>query len=114
MENVLINSIIEKISKLNLLELSDLIIKIEKKFNLKIEEKEINIKKEFFDIYLKEIGEKKINLIKVIKDITNLSLKESKELIEKKNSLIKKNLNKTECDEIVKKITLVGGKVEIK
>ncbi|MFI4883849.1 MAG: ribosomal protein bL12 [Candidatus Carsonella ruddii] len=114
MENVLINNIIEKISKLNLLELSDLIIKIEKKFNLKIEEKEINIKKEFFDVYLKEIGDKKINLIKIIKEITNLSLKESKEFVEKKNSLIKKNINKIECDEIVKKITSVGGKVEIK
>ncbi|MFI4878811.1 MAG: ribosomal protein L7/L12 [Candidatus Carsonella ruddii] len=114
MENILINSIIEKISKLNLLELSDLIIKIEKKFNLKIEEKEINIKKENFDIYLKKIGEKKINLIKIIKDITNLSLKESKELIEKENSLIKKNTNKIECDEIVKKITAIGAQVEIK
>ncbi|MFI4883681.1 MAG: ribosomal protein bL12 [Candidatus Carsonella ruddii] len=114
MENILINNIIEKISKLNLLELSDLIIKIEKKFNLKIEEKEINIKKETYDVYLKEIGEKKINLIKVIKDITNLSLKESKELIEKKNSLIKKNINKKECDEIVKKINSVGGQVDIK
>ncbi|MGK2916136.1 MAG: ribosomal protein L7/L12 [Candidatus Carsonella ruddii] len=114
MENVLINNIIEKISKLNLLELSDLIIKIEKKFNLKIEETEINIKKEFFDVYLKEIGEKKINLIKIIKEITNLSLKESKELIEKKNSLIKKNITKIECDEIVKKITSVGGQVDIK
>ncbi|MGK2912819.1 MAG: ribosomal protein bL12 [Candidatus Carsonella ruddii] len=114
MENILINNIIEKISKLNLLELSNLIIKIEEKFNLKIEEKEINIKKETFDIYLKEIGAKKINLIKIIKDITNLSLKESKELIEKKNSLIKQNINKLECDEIVKKITSVGATVDIK
>ncbi|MFI4913432.1 MAG: ribosomal protein L7/L12 [Candidatus Carsonella ruddii] len=114
MEKDLINNIIDKISKLNLLELSNLIIKIEQKFNLKIEEKEINIKKETFDIYLKEIGEKKINLIKIIKDITNLSLKESKELIEKKNSLIKKNINKIECDEIVKKITSIGAQVEIK
>ncbi|MGK2931139.1 MAG: ribosomal protein bL12 [Candidatus Carsonella ruddii] len=114
MENILINNILENISKLNLIELSNLIIKIEKKFNLKIEEKEINIKKETFDIYLKEIGEKKINLIKTIKDITNLSLKESKELIEKKNALIKKNINQTECDEIVKKIISVGATVDIK
>ncbi|MBY0585419.1 ribosomal protein L7/L12 [Candidatus Carsonella ruddii] len=114
MKNILVENILESISKLNLLELSDLIIKIEQKFNLKIEDKILDVKKDKFDIFLKEIGDKKINLIKTIKEITNLSLKESKDLVEKKNSLIKSNLNKEECDEIVKKITNVGGKVEVK
>ncbi|UNB92169.1 ribosomal protein L7/L12 [Candidatus Carsonella ruddii] len=113
MKNILVDNILDSISKLNLLEISDLIIKIEKKFDLKIEDKKETIKDKF-DIYLTEIGIKKINLIKIIKEITNLSLKESKDLVEKKNSLIKSNLNKKECDEIVKKITEVGGKVEIK
>lgn len=114
MQNQLINNIIDLISKLNILELSDLILKIEKKFNLSINNQETNVEKKFFSIYLKEIGEKKISLIKIIKEITNLSLKESKELVEKKNSLIKNNLNKEECDEIVKKINDIGAKVEIK
>ncbi|BCG49402.1 ribosomal protein bL12 [Candidatus Carsonella ruddii] len=114
MQNELVNNILELISKLNLLELSDLIIKIEKKFNLVAEEEKREIIKEKFDIYLSEIGDKKINLIKAIKDITNLSLKESKDLVEKKNALIKKNVNKNECEDISKKINSVGGKVEIK
>ncbi|AQU89596.1 ribosomal protein bL12 [Candidatus Carsonella ruddii] len=114
MKNILIENILELISKLNLLELSDLINKIEQKFNLKIDNNIEEIKKNKFDIFLKEVGDKKINLIKVIKEITNLSLKESKDLVEKKNSLIKSNLSKEQCDEIVKKINNVGGKVEIK
>ncbi|ATX33411.1 50S ribosomal protein L7/L12 [Candidatus Carsonella ruddii] len=114
MKNIIIENILDLISKLNLLELSDLIIKIEQKFNLKNENIVENIKKNKFDIFLKEIGDKKINLIKVIKEITNLSLKESKDLVEKKNSLIKSGLDKEQCDEIVKKINSVGGKVEIK
>ncbi|XOD38966.1 MAG: 50S ribosomal protein L7/L12 [Candidatus Carsonella ruddii] len=114
MKNVLIENILELISKLNLLELSDLINKIEQKFNLKIDNNIEEIKKNKFDIFLKEVGDKKINLIKVIKEITNLSLKESKDLVEKKNSLIKSDLSKEQCEEIVKKINNVGGKVEIK
>ncbi|AGS06679.1 ribosomal protein bL12 [Candidatus Carsonella ruddii] len=114
MQNELVNNILESISKLNLLELSDLIIKIEKKFNIAVEEEKPEIIKEKFDVYLSEIGDKKINLIKVIKDITNLSLKESKDLVESKNALIKQNVNKIECEEISKKINSAGGKVEIK
>ncbi|AFP84210.1 ribosomal protein L7/L12 [Candidatus Carsonella ruddii HT isolate Thao2000] len=113
MEKLLVNDILELISKLTLIELSDLILKIEKKFNLEcnIEKQE---KKNNFSIFLKDIGDKKINLIKLIKELTNLSLKESKDLIEKKNPLIKNNLNKEECDSIVKKLVSVGAKVEIK
>ncbi|BFI90993.1 ribosomal protein bL12 [Candidatus Carsonella ruddii] len=114
MEKILTDNILDLISKLNLLELSDLVLKIEKKFNLNINSKQTDEKKNNFSIFLKEIGDKKINLIKLIKEITNLSLKESKDLIEKKNSLIKSNLSKEECDEIEKKIVSLGAKVEIK
>ncbi|WGS66651.1 ribosomal protein L7/L12 [Candidatus Carsonella ruddii] len=114
MEKILTDNILELISKLNLIELSDLILKIEKKFNLSVNNQQSEQKKNSFSIFLKEIGDKKINLIKLIKELTNLSLKESKDLIEKKDSLIKSNLNKEECDEMVKKIVSLGAKVEIK
>ncbi|AFP84030.1 ribosomal protein bL12 [Candidatus Carsonella ruddii] len=114
MEKTLIENILDLISKLNLIELSDLILKMEKKFNLSSNIEKQEEKKNNFSIFLKEIGDKKINLIKLIKELTNLSLKESKDLIEKKDALIKSNLNKEECDSMVKKIVGLGAKVEIK
>ncbi|AFP84390.1 ribosomal protein bL12 [Candidatus Carsonella ruddii] len=113
MENNIVNNILNSISKLNLLEINKLISDFEIKFGL-VSSNEKNIEKNKFDIYLKEIGNNKLNLIKTIKEITNLNLKESKILVDTPNSLIKKNVNKQECDEIIKKITLIGGKVEIK
>ncbi|BAF35194.1 ribosomal protein L7/L12 [Candidatus Carsonella ruddii PV] len=113
MENNIVNNVLDSISKLNLVEITTLISNLEKKFNLTVSNEKI-AEKNKFDIYLKEIGNNKLNLIKTIKDITNLNLKESKNLVDNKNSLIKKNVDKKECDEIVKKITLAGGIVEIK
>ncbi|AFP83646.1 ribosomal protein L7/L12 [Candidatus Carsonella ruddii] len=102
------------ISNLNLIELAKLVSEIEKKFNLNKIVNNDNLEKKFFNVYLKNIGDKKISIIKIIKEITNLSLKESKDLVEKKESLIKKNITKKECDEIALKINNLGGTVEIK
>ncbi|AFP83836.1 ribosomal protein L7/L12 [Candidatus Carsonella ruddii CS isolate Thao2000] len=109
-----IEDLLFNISNLNLIELAKLVSEIEKKFNLNKTINNDTLEKKFFNVYLKNVGDKKISIIKIIKEITNLSLKESKDLVEKKDSLIKKNITKKECEDISLKISNLGGLVEIK
>ena len=67
-----------------------------------------------FDVVLKGFGDKKIQVIKEIRAITGLGLKEAKELVEGAPSPIKEGVEKAEADEIKKKIEEAGGEVEIK
>ena len=63
---------------------------------------------------LVEIGEKKINVIKVVREVTSLGLKEAKDLVESAPAAIKEDIPKDEAETIVKKFEEVGAKVEIK
>jgi len=67
-----------------------------------------------FTIILKEVGEKRIDVIKEIRQITGLGLKESKELVEKIPSTVKEGVNKDDAAKIKQKLEAVGAKVEIK
>ena len=67
-----------------------------------------------FTAVLKGFGDKKIQVIKEIRAITGLGLKEAKELVEGVPSNIKENVEKEEAEEIKKKIEAAGGEVEIK
>ena len=67
-----------------------------------------------FDVILKEVGEKKIDVIKVVRQVTNLGLKEAKDLVEGAPKTIKEGASKDEAAEIKKKFEEVGAKVEIK
>lgn len=68
-----------------------------------------------FQVILKEFpGDKKIAVIKVVREITGLGLKEAKELVEGVPKTLKESAPKTEADEITKKIEAAGGKVELK
>ncbi len=73
--------------------------------------------KDSFDVLLKSFGAKKVEVIKVVREITGLGLKEAKDLVEKAgaaDAFIKQGVKKEEAEEIKKKITEVGGEVEIK
>lgn len=73
--------------------------------------------KDTFDVLLKNFGAKKIEVIKVVREITGLGLKEAKDLVEKAgaaDAFIKQGVKKEEAEDIKKKITEVGGEVEIK
>ncbi|MGC8819737.1 MAG: 50S ribosomal protein L7/L12 [Fervidobacterium sp.] len=73
--------------------------------------------KDTFDVLLKSFGAKKVEVIKVVREITGLGLKEAKDLVEKAgaaDAFIKQGVKKEEAEEIKKKITEVGGEVEIK
>jgi large subunit ribosomal protein L7/L12 len=67
-----------------------------------------------FTVMLTEVGEKKINVIKVVREVTSLGLKEAKDLVESAPKPIKEAIPKDEAEAIKKKFEEVGAKVEIK
>jgi large subunit ribosomal protein L7/L12 len=67
-----------------------------------------------FDVILTDVGDKKINVIKVVREVTSLGLKEAKDLVESAPKPIKEGVNKEEAEGIRKKFEEVGAKVEIK
>jgi large subunit ribosomal protein L7/L12 len=67
-----------------------------------------------FDVMLNSIGDKKINVIKAVREVTSLGLKEAKELVESAPTAIKEGVNKDEAEEIKKKFEEAGAQVEIK
>ena len=67
-----------------------------------------------FDVVLASFGEKKINVIKEVRAITGLGLKEAKDLVEAAPSAIKEGINKDEAEELKKKLEDVGATVEVK
>lgn len=67
-----------------------------------------------FDVVLTAFGEKKINVIKEVRGITGLGLKEAKELVEAAPKAIKEGISKGEAEEIVKKLTEAGATAELK
>ena len=67
-----------------------------------------------FNVVLTEVGEKKINVIKVVREVTSLGLKEAKDLVESAPKPIKEGVPKDEAEAIRKKFEEVGAKVEIK
>ena len=70
--------------------------------------------KSSFDVVLTGAGDKKIQVIKVVRAITGLGLKEAKDLVDGAPKPVKEGVNKADSDAIVKKITDAGGKVEVK
>ena len=69
---------------------------------------------EEFSVVLLEAGEKKINVIKDVRAVTGLGLKEAKDLVEPAPKAVKEGVNKTEAAEIKKKLEDAGAKVELK
>mgnify|MGYP003328145915 FL=1 len=67
-----------------------------------------------FDVVLKEAGANKINVIKEVRAITNLGLKEAKDLVEGAPKTVKEGATKEEADEMKKKLEAAGAKVELK
>jgi len=67
-----------------------------------------------FDVILAAFGEKKINVIKEVRAITGLGLKEAKELVEAAPKAIKEGVNKDEAEELKKKLEEAGATVEVK
>ena len=75
---------------------------------------EVAEEKTEFDIILKEAGEKKVNVIKVVRAITGLGLKEAKDLVDGAPSTVKEAANKAEAEDAKKQLEEAGAKVELK
>ena len=115
------------LEKANMLEISELIKEIEDKFGVTAaapvaiaggaasagDEGETEEQSEF-DIELTGVGEKKINVIKVIRTITSLGLKEAKELADNAPSMVKEVVPKDEAEEIKKQLEEAGATVTLK
>ena len=67
-----------------------------------------------FDVILTAIGDKKINVIKAVREVTSLGLKEAKDLVDSAPKAIKEAVNKAEAEEVKKKFEAAGAQVEIK
>lgn len=119
--------IVDAIGGMTVLELSDLIKAIEDKFDVKAAAPvavaaapggaapaEAQEEKTEFDAVLTGAGAKKIQVIKVVREITGLGLKEAKDLVEGAPKPIKEGTTKEEAETIKKKVEEVGGTVEIK
>jgi len=120
--------ILEKIEKMNVLELADLVKALEEKFGVTAampvampanaggaasgEAKEEE--KTDFEVVLKEIGPNKIKVIKEIRTITALGLKESKDLVDGAPNTVKEHVDKKAAEGIKEKLEAVGAVVEIK
>jgi large subunit ribosomal protein L7/L12 len=70
--------------------------------------------KDAFTVVLTEVGDKKINVIKVVREVTSLGLKEAKDLVDGAPKPVKEGVTKAEAEEIKKKFTEAGAKVELK
>ncbi len=129
-EKKVLDEIVEKIEKLSALELSELAKKLEEKFGVEGmmapvggmtasvaqapatgEKKE---EKTTFDVILKTFGANKIQAIKEVRALTNLGLKEAKDLVESLPKPIKEKVNKEEAEDIKKKMVAIGAEVEVK
>ena len=120
--------ILEAVSKLTVLELSQLIKDMEEKFGVsaaaavaaaapaagggagaaKAEEQTE------FTVMLLAFGENKVNVIKAVREVTSLGLKEAKDLVDGAPKAVKEGISKADADAIAKKLTDAGAKVEIK
>jgi len=70
--------------------------------------------KDAFDVVLTDVGDKKINVIKVVREVTSLGLKEAKDLVDGAPKTVKEGVSKAEAEEIKKKFSEAGAKIELK
>ena len=128
MANITKDQVIEFISNMSVLEMSELVKEMEEKFGVSAAAAAVaapvvagsgdaaapSEEKTEFDVILTTIGEKKINVIKEVRGITGLGLKEAKEAVESAPKAIKEGVSKEEAEEVKKKLEEAGASVELK
>lgn len=123
------DTMLEAIEKMSVLELSELVKAIEEKFGVTAaapmmmgampasaaaDEGAEKVEKTSFTIELKEGGSQKIQVIKALRELTQLGLKEAKDLVDAAPKVVKEGLDKAAADEMKKKLEEAGATVEIK
>ncbi len=122
------DQILEAIASMSVLELSELITEMEEKFGVSAAAAAVAVaapaaggaagaaaeEKTEFTIHLAEVGDKKVNVIKAVREITGLGLKEAKDLVDGAPKDVKEGVSKDEAEEAKKKLEEAGAKVELK
>lgn len=115
--------IIEQIEKMSVLELHELVKALEEKFGVSAAAVAVAgpaaaasdaEEKDSFTVMLASAGEQKIAVMKIVKEVLGLGLKEAKDLVDAAPSPLKEGMKKAEAEDLKKKIEEVGGKVELK
>ena len=119
--------VLSYLEEANMIEVSELVKEIEEKFGVSAAapvaiasapagagETEASEEKTEFDVVLTEIGQAKINVIKAVRAITSLGLKEAKELVDSAPKPVKEGVSQSEADEIKAKLEEAGATVELK
>ncbi|WP_147535696.1 50S ribosomal protein L7/L12 [Bacillus marasmi] len=115
--------IIEAVKNMTVLELNDLVKAIEEEFGVTAAAPVAVVggaagaaveEKTEFDVVLASAGDQKIKVIKVVREITGLGLKEAKELVDNTPKAVKEGVSKEEAEEIKGKLEEVGANVEVK
>ena len=118
-----LNKIIDELSKLTVVEAADLSKQLEEKWGVTAATAVAAApatgaapaeEKTEFTIFLSSFGDKKINVIKEVRAITGLGLKEAKDLVEGAPKEIKKGVSKKDAEEAKKKLEAAGAKIELK
>ena len=102
---------IEAIKGLSVLELNDLVKACEEEFGVSAAAAE---EKDEFDVELTEVGAEKVKVIKVVREVTGLGLKEAKDLVDNAPKMLKEAASKAEAEDIKNKLAEVGAKVTLK
>jgi large subunit ribosomal protein L7/L12 len=119
--------ILDEISKMTVLELSQLIKDMEEKFGVSAAAA-VSVaapaagggaaaaaeEKTEFTVMLTTVGENKVNVIKAVREVTSLGLKEAKDLVDGAPKAVKEGVSKAEAETVLKKLTDAGAKAEIK
>ena len=118
--------ILETISNMSVMDVVDLIGAMEEKFGVSaaapvavaagpvVGEAEAAEEQTEFDVFMSSFGSQKVPVIKVVRQITGLGLKEAKDLVESAPANIKEAVTKDEAEEVAKKLEEVGATVEVK
>jgi large subunit ribosomal protein L7/L12 len=119
--------ILDAISSMSVLELSQLIKDMEEKFGVSAAAATVAVaapsgaaaapaaeEQTEFTVLLTAAGDNKVNVIKVVRAVTGLGLKEAKDLVDGAPKAVKEGISKKDADDLLKQITDAGGKAEIK
>ena len=120
-----VEELVAAIDELSVLELNDLVKAVEEKYGVSAAAGVVvaaaggdagaaAADKDEFDVELTEVGAEKIKVIKVVRDVTGLGLKEAKEAVEGAPKVLKEAVSKAEAEDIQKKFEEVGAKITLK
>lgn len=119
--------IIDEIEKMSVMDLSELVKVLEEKFGVSAmaampmmaggvaaDAEAVKEEKTSFNVELKSAGMQKVQVIKVLREITGLGIKEAKDITDSAPKIVKENVKKEEAEEIKKKLETAGATVELK